>query len=142
MPDKRYEVGEKAWIVPGFRGSALIAVQVTITEIDDHWEKKDPDGGILFYWLDEPIGASLSADDLMDEKAAKMELLARYKDWVEYRKDGEEAGPGALQKWRQEKMGFISGTWPAGEHPGFREYEDKKPGAEWFNVDMLRGIMI
>jgi hypothetical protein len=142
MREKKHKVGDQAWFVPGFKGAALIAVRVTISEVDDHWKRKDPDGGLLFYWLDEPVGASLAADDLLDEDAAKQELLARYADWVHYREDGEEYVAGDLPKWREQKMGFIVGTWPAGAHPGLKEYSDKKGGVDWFNMEMLRGTLI
>ena len=153
----KYKVGDKVWIVQRF-----IAIQCTIIDIDDYFAKRHPEGGIYFYWFDEPIGHGTSADDCYSKEEAKEVLLDYWQeDEDSYLIHPEDRPDPAtihqyktetLNQWRHQGTKFISSTHQNnGERcecefcsemydkisSDFPYMPPKKPGIEWFNLEML-----
>ncbi len=60
MHEKEYKKGDKVWYIHGD-----LLIHCTIRDIEDCFRKKHPDAR-LFYWLDEPVGHAVGADELYD----------------------------------------------------------------------------
>jgi hypothetical protein len=130
--------GDDAWAV--YRG---IAIKCKVLDVEDHWAKKHPDG-IYFYWLDEPIGHSLPADELfLNREDAKKELLRLWDDEDPFDTDEEKEDHlnASLDLWREIGTDFIikSHEQSNHEHPGWEDgfMPPKKPDEDWFNIAMV-----
>lgn len=119
-------VGDKAWFVAGYSGEYLIAIQVQLLE-----EDADATG----WWVDEPVGHSLTLDDLFDTRQEAETELRRRVGQITKLEPGDEVVP-TLEGWREDKKEFIRMTWAeeGGEaHIDVPEYPNKVEGVDWFN---------
>jgi hypothetical protein len=74
---REFDVGEEVWII-----YPRLAVKCKITELDDYFRKTEPTA-YLFYDLDEPIGHSLSEDELYETKEEALnDLLCDFEEEV------------------------------------------------------------
>lgn len=124
MQTKRtYKVGDQRWYVPGYRDHGLIAIFCTIMDVTD--------GDT--YWLDEPIGHGVDADELLCGDDADIEMMTRYES------DGQKSPATKLSVFRERGEAFISATWEktGKPHPGFALRPNKKIWKEWRNPQMI-----
>jgi len=134
------KLGDRLWYVSGYSGEHLIAIECTITEVDDHFRKAHSDA-YLFYWVDEPVGHALSYDEIfLTKEEALAELLDRYYEALkdpDFDDDGPPLTDAQLVNYRKGVEHFIKATWKMndGSHPGFNPWPEKKLGVEWFNID-------
>lgn len=134
-----YNQGDKVWIIPGFSGDALLTIECTITEIDDHFRKIYPEA-CLFYWVDEPTGHSLGTDDFYTREEAIIELQERYKLAKAYNMGAKDTAD--LIDNRRRTLRFIINTHrdiPKHEvnllaEKELKKYPEKKYGEQWLNV--------
>lgn len=136
------KVGDKRWYVPGYSAESLIAIRCTITEVDTTFRDKHPDG-VIFYWLDEPVGHAVTEDDLLLGDPALETLMARYQEAQEdSEEDEEEPGDATLQEFRDVGEYVIQRSWTySGEHhPGFKPWPEKEPGKDWVNPKMILAL--
>jgi hypothetical protein len=126
-----YKVGDKVWYIPGFRLDGLLAIQCTITEVDDTFRQREAQA-YLFYWIDEPVGHSLDEDNFFQTKEdAARELLSRREQLLKYYERENVVENAQLEKYRAKMIQFIMSTWPPGEKTWPETYPDK----EWFNLE-------
>lgn len=117
-----YQVGDKGWLVLGYRAHGLIAAECTVTEVINDLNKKFPEAQI-FYYLDEPIGHSIAGDELMSREEAEEELLDRYHNELEF--NGAKQTDITLEDFRREQKIILN---------DYNKYPEKKHLLEWFNV--------
>lgn len=138
-----FKVGDSVWYVAGYRGDALLAILCKIQEVDDYFRKKHPEA-ILFYWLDEPIGHSLAADEFfLTREEAELDIQDRAK-----MEDLEGMDPldenAELDKFRESSLRFILSTWNKGKDTEesvkemLNSYPRKERGKQWFNLADLK----
>lgn len=131
-----YKIGDKFWWIPGYSGNHLIAIQVTITEIDDYFYKKDPNS-YIFYWIDEPSGHSLDSDELFKTKEeAEKELLIRYHSELQNDEPRDVNIEATLKDYREAAAKFIISTHS--EEIDLEKFLSNYPEkTEWFNVKKI-----
>lgn len=141
--DHRLKVGDKRWYIPGYRGPGLIAILCTIKEVDTTYRDQHFDG-VIFYWLDEPIGHAVTEDALLRGDPAMEVLMNRYD---EAQKEAEEYGDSeegntTLVEFRDEGEYTIQRSWTLNgdTHPGFEAREEKEPWKGWINPQMILGL--
>lgn len=124
----KIKIGDRKYYIPGYRGDGLLAILVTIRDID----------GDGYFWVDEPVGHSIEADMLMYQDEAAMELLDRYEDEKEV--EGYDVACDAqLSAYRAQQITYINESRKGAEcEPAdFSFLKDKKPWEEWFNPQMI-----
>jgi len=137
-----FEVGDEAWIVPGYYGNYLLAIKVKIIHVDDSFRKEKPQN-YLFYHVDEPYIYPIPGDELFSEREAKDELNKRYE--IELA-DGEVEINADLTKYREEVLSFIEdsqeennmGQALDADPIVYPDLKWKELGKDWFNVRELR----
>jgi hypothetical protein len=142
MEDKEYKVGDKIWFIPGYRGQYLLAIQCTITEVDDHFRKQEPQAH-LFYDIDEPCGHFLAADEIIDSYEEAQEILKEF--FLEEYENNSDANPNLqLSAYREKAINFILGTQRLNllDHENSKKewldsLPDKEYGVEWFNYSFV-----
>jgi hypothetical protein len=140
--NKEYKVGDKVWYHKG-----TLLVLCTIVGVDDAFRKKYPKA-VLYYWLDEPIGHHVDAEELYsDFKEAKKDLKMFVKNTREaFEELGRPFREDSLPLARKQSARFILSTHLKGKKWGKRElvvrkkmeeflksYPPKKKGVEWFS---------
>jgi len=128
------QVGQEVWYIP--QGS-LIAIRCKITEIDTQWRERHPEG-VLFYWIDEPVGHGLNDDELIETEELAKEILqeeAAGCPHIELQRND------SLDNFRQRVAKFIVWTWKLNPEENQRQvqellatYPEKQQGVDWFNV--------
>lgn len=127
-----YKVGDKVWIIPGYRLTGLIAIECTIVDLHDEFRKIDPNA-YMFYWVDEPTGHFLDKDELLSKEEAIEELLAIALTCFAYEPENFNEDV-TLEEFRESSKNFIMGTWHEDNPVWTVEYPDKQKEVEWFNV--------
>lgn len=132
---KDFKEGDKVWFIPGDKEETLIAIQCSIIEVDRSFRAKHPKAN-LFYWLDEPIGHSVTSDYFFESKEEALEDLKER--WVEYIEEVPAASckDTSLQGYRSFFEEKIKKTWGQ-NHPGFPQWPQKNERIDWFNVSHL-----
>lgn len=134
----KWKPGDEAWYVPGY-GSWLIAIRVRVTDVE--WPGgPEEEGGVPFYWVDEPVGYALGDDELFATEREAREALLEMAHDHDAKPDGRPEDQ-TLWEWRRRRMEFIASTWE-GKHPGFDGlFRDKVLGKDWFSLDSIgRGM--
>ncbi len=136
---REFNVGEEVWIIYG-----TVVVRCKITEIDDYFRKQHPDA-YLFYDVDEPIGHSLSEDELSETKEEAIEALyERLEEWkneVNHPSFDKETRDKIINRFyndtlddiRRKTAEFIGAT-----HEGNKPSETKTPFVQKFADDLLK----
>lgn len=139
--EKEYKTGDTVWYLAGF-----VAVRCTILEVEDCFRRKHPDA-YLFYWLDEPVGHAVGADDLYDTReaaeAALREAIAE--------SPHEASEPETLGDCRRDRNEFVKSTHldaattddqrrAVEEDWAARRYPDKQRGTDWFTPRDLSDV--
>lgn len=141
--NKEYKVGDKVWYHKG-----TLLVLCTIVEVNDEFRKQYGPKAVLYYWLDEPIGHAVDAEELYsDFKEAKKALKEFVKNTKEfYDEEGLPFREHSLPLDRKHSARFILSTHQKGKKWGQRDlvtktrcerflkaYPPKKKGVEWFS---------
>lgn len=130
------KVGDKRWYIPGYRMESLIAILCTVKEVDMTFREKHPDG-VIFYWLDEPVGHAVTEDELHLRDNAMSTLMGRYEDELD--EDELVLTNAQLAEFRKQNQKFIADSWKHNgeEHPGFTPLPEKQLWEEWVNPQMI-----
>src|SRR3990172_13334737 len=96
---KEYKVGDKIWWHHGD-----LFIRCTVTRVDDQYRKKDPENGILFYEIDEPVGHSLGDGELSETLEG---AFGSPEDWESEDVEGYEP---TLDSVRRNTVRFILST--------------------------------
>ena len=142
--EKEYAVGDKVWLVEGD-----LLIHCSVIEVDDSFRKKDA-AAYLFYWLDEPIGHAIGADEMYDTfdqaKEVFEECVKNTKAF--YEEEGVEYKGTSLEQSRNRTARFILATYLEGDQYGKKDlvkdqavkdmleesaYPGKEKGKEWFS---------
>jgi len=121
-----YKVGDKVWYTQYYNKN-YVAIESTITEIDDHARKKHP-SAILFYNLDFIIGHNITDDKLLDSEDEVIEYF-EYIIEDEGIARGDDLNDFSFDEYQHYKKEFIKSTWESNgyEHPGFEPVDmDRK----------------
>lgn len=136
-----HKVNDKVWYIA--RGYLLI-IECKIVEVDMQWRNKHPEG-IIFYWLDEPIGHEVDDEEIYDTlEEAKFNL----KELYEFHLENLDELPNVdeqLDSYRKRKINWIADTW---EHLSeaqkeeekekwYKDLETKKYGEQWSNINNI-----
>lgn len=122
-----FKVGDIVWYVP--RGYP-IAIECTITEVDDEFRKQDPKA-YLFYWIDEVVGNALADDEFCLTKEEALEFI---------KKEYPDLQPITLEDYRKKRATFIVSTHGVSEKEidqdvkEFLRFCPNKTG-KWFTVN-------
>jgi len=137
IKEREFDAGEEVWIVFG-----TVVVRCKITEVDDQFRRVHPAGN-LFYDVGEPIGHSLSEDELYLTKEEALEALEEeYDSWVNNEHDCDKKTceiviarylNDTLQDLRRKQAEFIGAT-----HEGNNPKETKTPFVQSFADDLLK----
>ncbi len=136
---REFDAGEEVWIIYG-----TVVVKCKITKVDDYFRKQHPDA-YLFYDVDEPIGHSLSEDELSETKEEAIEALyERLEEWkneANHPSFDKETRDKIINRFyndtlddiRRKTAEFIGTT-----HEGNKPSETKTPFVQKFADDLLK----
>lgn len=143
--EKEYKKGDVVWYL-----SAFVAVRCTIVEVQDEFRKKHP-MGVIYYWLDEPVGHAVDAEELYDTRE---EAEVALREWIMeiphsaadvYSLDDERRRVGRFLK----KTHAISGLSPeriraedAAVDEWLKTLPPKERGTDWFCPRDLEGVKL
>lgn len=144
--EKEYKKGDVVWLAEN-----NFVVKCVITEVDDHFRKQHPDAHI-FYWVDEPIGHGMTADEFFDtfEEAAEVcvENHENEQDSIKRYNLNPECIKDTLDKFRNGAGRFILSTHLDGDNYGKKElitdeqvkefvkgYPPKEEGKDWIKLE-------
>ena len=134
-------VNDRIWIIPGYSEEALIAIKCCILDISDNEVT-----------LDEPLGHTISIDDLfMTKSDAKKEL---YNRWVSLRRESKDFASisinTTIKNFRDyyiEKLAadaeqdietYRKENWEENNDTGNSGLKYKKRRKEWFNIKDIK----
>ena len=122
------------WYVPGHSCNIQIAIKVYKVEQSSN---KIPLGGYVFWWMSEPIGHSITDNDLMTKVQARRELAARKKEaWESKISFKKYPKLDNLHDWRVNQARFIMSTHPKEDRMPVKKFLSEYPPeeeTEWFN---------
>ncbi len=134
---REFDAGEEVWIIFG-----TVVVRCKITEVDDYFRKQHPNA-YIFYDLNEPIGHSLSEDELFETKEEALEVLREMlESWKKNEHDVDEETcrfvenrfyTDTLENLRRKNTEFIGAT-----HEGNKPTETNTPFVQKFADDLLK----
>jgi putative RNA 2'-phosphotransferase len=143
MEEKKFNVGDNVWIIPGFSEDALIAIKCCILDILDNEVV-----------LDEPLGHTISISNLFNSKSeAKKELYSR---WDSLREENKNSASASVNTTIRNFRNYYIEKLASFNNQDVEEYRQetwegklkyKRPKKEWFNIrDMklerkAKGIM-
>jgi hypothetical protein len=140
MDANKLKVGRAAWFIPD---GYLLAVKSKIIEVDTQWKDKHPDG-IVFYDIDEPVGHSVNADELLTKREARAQLLFLYENKCYKYEDGPAV---ELDLYRKNRIKFIVSTWNLQKwavkweiDKWYNSLPPKEYGVEWFNLQYIHSL--
>lgn len=112
MNNHKYKAGNKVWWVAP---NTNLVIQCEITQI-----ATKPNWTINFYDLDEPVGHSISEDELFDEP-----FDCEFDQKIE-----------SLDKWRESMIKFINSTYMNSgyEAPDWTWLKNKQKDEEWYLI--------
>jgi hypothetical protein len=107
----KYKIGDKVWwVVP----NTNLIIRCEITHVDFTEEE----GRLVFYDLDEPVGHSVSEDELFDEQ---------FECDYDYKKE-------SLESWREGSIKFINSTYTSQGYapPDWGWLKQKEKDKDWY----------